>query len=284
MSPFVDTAAVRAAGDQQHPFEFYPFDHPNSVPAKELARVLGGKGAALAETTRALGFAVPPGFAIPLGVSNDFQRKGRLPGQLASLLERHVKRLGETIGRRLGDRRDPLLLTLRSGATVSMPGMLDTVLNLGRHCHAPSGLRHSRQPVGQEDDHNQLCRIPVLARGHSPSDMALPPLHPQPARRRRFVGGTRSGGVLRDSSALGESSADAAAGTQDAAVQERRLRAEIPLEPCRRLQHLQPETPSYFSPSAPRATRRGDGYVADRSSNCLTIAQAPTLRVRRAAT
>ena len=193
MSPFVDTAAVRAAGDQQHPFEFYPFDHPDSVPAKELARVLGGKGAALAETTRALGFAVPPGFAIPLGVSNDFQRKGRLPGQLASLLERHVKRLGETIGRRLGDRRDPLLLTLRSGATVSMPGMLDTVLNLGRHCHAPSGLRHSRQPVGQEDDHNQLCRIPVLARGHSPSDMALPPLHPQPARRRRFVGGTRSG-------------------------------------------------------------------------------------------
>ncbi len=73
------------------------------------------------------------------------------------------------------------------------------------HCHAASCLRHSRQPVSQADDENQLGRIPVPARGHSPSDMALPPVHPQPARRRRFVGGTRSGGVLRDSAALGES-------------------------------------------------------------------------------
>jgi transposase len=58
--------------------------------------------------------------------------------------------------------------------------------------------------VAKERDENQLRRLPVPARDHSPSDVALPPVHPQPARRRRFVGGTRSGGVLRDGSAVGE--------------------------------------------------------------------------------
>ncbi len=79
-----------------------------------------------------------------------------------------------------------------------------TGLSLHWHCHAAFGFRHSRQPVSQADDENQLCRIPVPARGHSPSDMALPPAHPQLARGRRFVGATRSGGILRDSLALGE--------------------------------------------------------------------------------
>src|SRR5271166_7072068 len=56
-------------------------------------------------------------------------------------------------------------------------------------------------------------------------------------------------------------SADTATGAQDAAVQERRLRAEIPVEPCCRLQHFQRPTPSHFSPNAPDATRRGDEHV-----------------------
>jgi hypothetical protein len=62
------------------------------------------------------------------------------------------------------------------------------------------------------------------------------------------------------------------------------LCAEIPVEPCCRLQHFQCPTPSHFSPNAPRATRRGNEHVADRSLGCLTIPKAPTLRVRGAAT
>jgi pyruvate,orthophosphate dikinase len=120
--------------------EFYPFDHPHPVPARELAHVLGGKGASLAEMTRALGFAVPPGFTIPLSVSQYFQRERRVSEDFGDLLERHVELLGAKIGRRLGDRRDPLLLAVRSGATVSMPGMLDTVLNLGLNDETVDGL------------------------------------------------------------------------------------------------------------------------------------------------
>jgi pyruvate,orthophosphate dikinase len=120
--------------------EFYPFDFPHSAPARELADLLGGKGASLAEMTCALGFAVPPGFTIPLPVSQYFQRERFVPEEFGDLIESHVELLGTKIGRRLGDRHDPLLLAVRSGATVSMPGMLDTVLNLGLNDETVEGL------------------------------------------------------------------------------------------------------------------------------------------------
>ena len=75
-----------------------------------------------------------------------------------------------------------------------------------------------------------------------------------------------------------------AAGAQDAAVQERRLGAEIPVNPCCRVQHVQRPTPSHVSPNAPHAPRRGNGHVADRSRSGLTILEAATLRARRTAT
>ena len=75
-------------------------------------------------------------------------------------------------------------------------------------------------------------------------------------------------------------SADAVAGAQDAAVQERGLSAEIPVNACRRLQHLQRPTSSHFSPNAPRASRCGDGHMADRGRSSLTIPEPPTLRAR----
>ena len=74
----------------------------------------------------------------------------------------------------------------------------------GWHCHAASGLRSHCWPDSQAHAENQLQRVSFPARDHSASNLALPPVHSQPAGRRGFVGGTRSPGVLRDGSALGE--------------------------------------------------------------------------------
>ena len=79
-------------------------------------------------------------------------------------------------------------------------------------------------------------------------------------------------------------SADAAAGAQDATLQERRLSPEIPFNPCSRLQHFQRPTPSHVSPDETRASRCGDEHVADRGRSGLIIPQTPTLRARCTAT
>lgn len=93
-------------------------------------RLLGGKGASLAEMTSALELPVPPGFVITTDVCRQFREGGWPPG-LDSALEEHLARLGERMGRRLGDPERPLLVSVRSGAPVSMPGMMDTLLNVG---------------------------------------------------------------------------------------------------------------------------------------------------------
>lgn len=117
----------------------YTFDHCHSVPARELGHLLGGKGAGLAEMTATLGFNVPPGFTITVPVCLEYLASG-WPASLDNVLREHVDRLGAAMGRRLGDRNDPLLVAVRSGAPVSMPGMLDTVLNLGLNDHTVEGL------------------------------------------------------------------------------------------------------------------------------------------------
>jgi pyruvate,orthophosphate dikinase len=129
--------------ESAEPLAFFPFDHLHSVAGKSLALLLGGKGASLAEMTRALGFAVPPGFTAPASISRSFQREGRLPDGFGELLDKHVEALGAKIGRRLGDPADPLLVAVRSGATVSMPGMMDTVLNVGLNDDTVVGLAHA---------------------------------------------------------------------------------------------------------------------------------------------
>src|SRR5580704_17217818 len=75
-------------------------------------------------------------------------------------------------------------------------------------------------------------------------------------------------------------SADAAAGAQDAAVQEPRFSPEIPVNACRRLQHLQRPTASHLSPNAPRASRCGDGHMVDHRRSRLINPEPPTLRAR----
>ncbi len=91
---------------------------------------LGGKGANLAEMTR-LGIPVPPGFTITTEACAEFAATGRWPDGLAGQVRESLARLEQLTGRAFGDAQGPLLLSVRSGAAVSMPGMMDTVLNLG---------------------------------------------------------------------------------------------------------------------------------------------------------
>ena len=105
----------------------YDFEEGN----KDMRAILGGKGANLAEMTN-IGLRVPPGFTITTSTCNDFfKAEGEFPEGLWEEVLEHVNRLENTIGKRFGDPQNPLLVSVRSGAPVSMPGMMDTVLNLG---------------------------------------------------------------------------------------------------------------------------------------------------------
>ncbi|NED98399.1 pyruvate, phosphate dikinase [Phytoactinopolyspora alkaliphila] len=92
--------------------------------------LLGGKGANLAEMTR-LGLPVPPGFTISTEACRYYLNTGREPDTMAGEVGANLARLQEKIGKRLGDPEDPLLVSVRSGAKFSMPGMMETVLNVG---------------------------------------------------------------------------------------------------------------------------------------------------------
>ena len=101
--------------------------------------LLGGKGANLAEMTN-LGLPVPPGFTITTEACRAYLADGREPDQLADEIAAHLRGLEERMGRRLGDPEDPLLVSVRSGAKFSMPGMMDTVLNIGLNDASVVGL------------------------------------------------------------------------------------------------------------------------------------------------
>ena len=105
----------------------------------ELKDLLGGKGANLAEMTSVLGLPVPPGFTITTPTCTDYLAGG-WPQGLDEEIDRHIARLEKRMKRQLGDPRDPLLVSVRSGAKFSMPGMMDTVLNLGLNDASVKGL------------------------------------------------------------------------------------------------------------------------------------------------
>ena len=102
--------------------------------------ILGGKGAGLAEMSRA-GVPVPPGFTISTQVCNIFfERGGELPPEIEEEIQQHLRQLEERMGQKLGDPENPLLVSVRSGAKFSMPGMMDTILNLGLNDETVKGL------------------------------------------------------------------------------------------------------------------------------------------------
>jgi pyruvate,orthophosphate dikinase len=106
---------------------------------RSQADLLGGKGANLAEMTW-LGLPVPPGFTITTEACRAYLRDGAVPAALEDEVADHLARLEEHMGRRLGDSADPLLVSVRSGAAVSMPGMMETVLNVGLNDESVRGL------------------------------------------------------------------------------------------------------------------------------------------------
>jgi len=110
---------------------FYFFGGGKADGDGKMKDILGGKGAGLAEMDRT-GVVVPPGFTISTEVCSIFYKNDmRLPKQFREEMEKHLRRIEILMGARFGDPRNPLLLSVRSGAKFSMPGMMDTVLNLG---------------------------------------------------------------------------------------------------------------------------------------------------------
>jgi pyruvate,orthophosphate dikinase len=106
---------------------------------KDLKDLLGGKGANLAEMTN-LGLPVPPGFTITTEACRHYLEQGAMPGGLEDEVTAHLRAMEETMGRKLGDPADPLLVSVRSGAKFSMPGMMETVLNIGLSDESVHGL------------------------------------------------------------------------------------------------------------------------------------------------
>ncbi len=106
---------------------------------KDQKDLLGGKGANLAEMTK-LGLPVPPGFTITTEACREYLAQGSEPGELRVQVTMALRQLEDSIGRRLGDRHDPLLVSVRSGAAFSMPGMMETVLNIGLNDASVKGL------------------------------------------------------------------------------------------------------------------------------------------------
>src|SRR5580700_2966839 len=101
---------------------------------------LGGKGSGLAEMSRA-GLPVPPGFTIATDVCNIyFNNNNKVPGEIQKEIDTAIAKLEKRMGKKLGDAVDPLLLSVRSGAKFSMPGMMNTILNLGLNDKTTAGL------------------------------------------------------------------------------------------------------------------------------------------------
>ena len=127
--------------------------------------LLGGKGSGLAEMTNA-GLPVPPGFTISTDVCTIYYKeKRKIPAAIDREIDEHVKKLEKAAGAKLGSTDNPLLVSVRSGAKFSMPGMMDTILNLGLNDQAVEGL--------EEPDAERPLRL-----------RQLPPLHPDVRQRR----------------------------------------------------------------------------------------------------
>src|SRR5690348_15217378 len=118
----------------------YPFGGGKAEGRSDMRNLLGGKGAGLAEMAN-LGLPVPPGFTITTEVCTHFYANGRsYPDELEAEVAAALAAVEKTIGAQLGDPKNPLLVSVRSGARASMPGMMDTVLNLGLNDATVAGL------------------------------------------------------------------------------------------------------------------------------------------------
>ncbi len=136
------TAAKKTAPKVRPVDKFvYFFGNGRADGDRTMKDVLGGKGAGLAEMTNA-GLPVPPGFTISTAACNLYsQRGGKLPPDIDREIEQNLQKLEKAAGAKLGDQTNPLLVSVRSGAKFSMPGMMDTILNLGLNDRTVEGLQ-----------------------------------------------------------------------------------------------------------------------------------------------
>ncbi len=134
--------AKTARAAKQH---VYFFGHGKADGNRTMKDLLGGKGSGLAEMTNA-GLPVPPGFTISTDVCSIYYRdKGKIPASIDREIATNLARLEKAAGARLGSTDNPLLVSVRSGAKFSMPGMMDTILNLGLNDDAVEGLKQRTQ-------------------------------------------------------------------------------------------------------------------------------------------
>ncbi len=120
----------------------YFFGNGDADGDESMRAELGGKGANLAQMAKApLSLPVPAGFTITTDVCQEFYKLGRkYPDGLSAQVDEYLAKLESVMGKKLGDENDPLLVSVRSGAAISMPGMMDTILNLGLNDKAVEGL------------------------------------------------------------------------------------------------------------------------------------------------
>ncbi|NEK59496.1 pyruvate, phosphate dikinase [Geodermatophilus sabuli] len=127
--------------------------------SKDQRDLLGGKGANLAEMTN-LGLPVPPGFTITTDACRYYLEHGSTPPELADQVTEHLRTLEQAMGKTLGDADDPLLVSVRSGAAASMPGMMETVLNVGLNDDSVQGLaRQSGSERFAWDSYRRLIQM-----------------------------------------------------------------------------------------------------------------------------
>src|SRR6266567_872147 len=137
----------------------YFFGDGKAEGSQDMKRLLGSKGANLAEMTN-LGVPVPPGFTITAPLCIAYLRDGRVPDSLRPELDAALARLEQTTGKRLGDPGNPLLVSVRSGAAVSMPGMMETILNLGLNDRTVLGLAQaSASPRFAYDSYRRFIQM-----------------------------------------------------------------------------------------------------------------------------
>ena len=109
----------------------FSFEDKESKKLKNKKNILGGKGANLGEMGR-LGLPVPSGFTISTDVCEIFYKnKKKIPSKINNNIQKELKNIEKKTGKKFGDLSNPLLVSVRSGARISMPGMMDTILNLG---------------------------------------------------------------------------------------------------------------------------------------------------------
>src|SRR6201981_3144721 len=125
-----------------------------------MKELLGGKGAGLAEMTR-IGLPVPGGFTITTEACDYyFKHDRKYPGELAGQVKTNLAKLEKAVGKKLGDAKNPLLVSVRSGSARSMPGMMETILNLGLNAKSVEGLaRNTKNERFAWDAYRRLVQM-----------------------------------------------------------------------------------------------------------------------------